>query len=70
MSRRIAMMALLGGLIAAGLGCRHIGGKCDCQSNPADAYSTGPTPPYPAAPAPVPGGTVVPTNPPPKVLPK
>jgi hypothetical protein len=60
MSRRIAMMALLGGLIAAGLGCRHIGGKCDCQSNPADAVMQGPTPPYPATAAP---GTIVPGAP-------
>ena len=52
MARRIAMMALLGGMIAAGLGCRHIGGKCDCGSNPADAVQTGPTNPYPYAPAP------------------
>ncbi|MDB5311257.1 MAG: hypothetical protein JWO38_5459 [Gemmataceae bacterium] len=51
MRRRIAMMSVLG-LLAAGLGCKHIGGKCDCTAHPADAVITGPTNPYPYAPAP------------------
>jgi hypothetical protein len=61
MVRRIAMMSVLG-LLAAGFGCKHIGGKCDCGANPADAVYTGPSNPYPVgpvlggAPAPIPGG--------------
>jgi hypothetical protein len=51
MRRRIAMMSVLG-VLAAGLGCQHIGGKCDCLAHPADAVIAGPTNPYPAAPAP------------------
>ena len=59
MSRRIAMMSVLG-LLAAGLGCKHVAGKCDCGAHPADAVLTGPTNPYPYAPAP---GTVAPIPP-------
>jgi len=51
MRRKIAMIAVLGGL-AAGLGCNHIGGKQDCGFNPSDYPIAAPTPPYPAAPAP------------------
>jgi hypothetical protein len=54
------MMSVLG-LLAAALGCQHVGGKCDCQAHPADAVIPGPTAPYPAAPAP---GTVPPPPPP------
>lgn len=49
MYRRITMMGVLG-LLAAAFGCKHIGGKCDCGANPADAVIAGPTNPYPAAP--------------------
>lgn len=35
MRRKIAMIAVLGGL-AAGLGCYHTAGKHDCGYNPAD----------------------------------
>jgi hypothetical protein len=45
MRRRIAMLSVLG-LLAAGMGCNHIGGKSDCGANPADAVIAGPTPPY------------------------
>lgn len=51
MRRRILMTAVLG-VLAAGFGCRHVGGKCDCGANPADAVIHPPTPPYPTAPAP------------------
>jgi len=49
MRRTIAMMGVLG-LLAAGLGCQHVGGKCDCGAHPSDAIMTPPTPPYPVAP--------------------
>jgi len=51
MRRKIAMMSVLG-LLVSGLGCKHIGGKCDCQAHPGDAVIHGPTTPYPTAPAP------------------
>jgi len=51
MRRRIAMIAVLGGL-AVGFGCHHIGGKSDCGHNPADYDIGAPTPPYPSTPAP------------------
>ena len=51
MRRRIALMSVLG-VLAAGLGCKHIGGKCDCTSNSGDAVITNPANPYPYAPAP------------------
>ena len=49
MRRKIAMIAVLGGL-AAGLGCQHIGGKSDCSYNPADYAIGPPTQPYPTYP--------------------
>lgn len=42
-------------LVVAGLGCKHVGGKCDCQGNPNDGIIVGPTAPYPAGPAITPG---------------
>jgi hypothetical protein len=51
MHRKIAMVALLGGM-AAGLGCHHIAGKSDCGYNPADYPIGPPTPPYPSTLAP------------------
>jgi hypothetical protein len=59
MRRIIATFSVLG-LLGAGLGCQHIGGKCDCQAHPSDAVIPGPTPPYPA----VPVGAVTPAIPP------
>jgi len=64
MRQRIAMMSVLG-FLAAGLGCQHIGGKCDCQAHPGDAVIHGPTTPYPTAPAPAPGASMMPTPIPP-----
>ncbi len=49
MRRKIAMIAVLGGL-AAGLGCQHIGGKTDCGYNPADFPIAPVTTPYPTFP--------------------
>lgn len=51
MHRRMMMTAVVG-VLAAGFGCRHVGGKCDCGAHPADAVITPATPPYPTAPAP------------------
>ena len=47
--RRIALVLGLT-LLAASLGCKHVGGKCDCQSHPGDAAPQAITPPYPSAP--------------------
>jgi hypothetical protein len=51
MRRRTFLTAVVG-VLAAGFGCRHVGGKCDCGAHPADAVIGPPTPPYPTAPAP------------------
>ena len=51
MRRKIALLAVLGGL-TAGLGCRHIGGKSDCGYHPSDFVIGSPTPPYPTYPVP------------------
>lgn len=59
MRRRIAILSVLG-LLGAGLGCQHIGGKCDCQAHPSDAVLPGPSNPYPTAPV---VGTTVPPPP-------
>jgi len=48
--RRTALLLTVLGLISTGLGCKHIGGKCDCQSNPADAVMPASTTPYSAMP--------------------
>lgn len=73
MIRRISMLSVVG-LLVAGFGCRHIGGKCDCGAHPADAVIAGPTTPYPTAPvlgggpAPIPpsGNGALPDKLPPK----
>ncbi|HVK07740.1 MAG TPA: hypothetical protein VM597_03075 [Gemmataceae bacterium] len=49
MRRKIALLAVLGGL-TAGLGCQHIGGKSDCGYHPSDYAIGSPTPPYPTYP--------------------
>lgn len=49
MRRTIAMLSVLGGL-GAGLGCQHIGGKCDCQAHPSDSVILPPSAPYAAIP--------------------
>jgi hypothetical protein len=55
--RRIPLV--LGLMLLATLGCKHIGGKCDCQSHPGDAAPPIITNPHPAVP--------VPTTLPPKI---
>ncbi|HEX4610998.1 MAG TPA: hypothetical protein VH092_22600 [Urbifossiella sp.] len=63
MRRRILMTAVVG-VLAAGFGCRHVGGKCDCGAHPADAVILPPSPPYPTAAAPgLPGTAPVPIPP-------
>ena len=59
--RRISLVLGLT-LLAASLGCKHVGGKHDCLSHPGDAAPQAITPPYPSAavivatpPAPKPG---------------
>ena len=49
MYRRILLACVLS-FLAAGLGCQHVGGKCDCQAHPADAVPLPITNPYPSAP--------------------
>ncbi|WP_145234217.1 hypothetical protein [Urbifossiella limnaea] len=63
MTRRVLMTAVVG-VLAAGFGCKHVGGKCDCGAHPGDAVITGPTPPYPTAPAPGMPTTTPPSIPP------
>jgi hypothetical protein len=48
MRRTVALMTVLG-LFAAGLGCKHVAGKCDCTQHPSDAIMPGPSTPYPAS---------------------
>ncbi len=49
MRRKIAMIAVLGGL-AAGLGCQHIAGKSDCGYNPSNYPIPAQSTPYPTFP--------------------
>ena len=49
MRRKIAMIAVLGGL-AAGAGCQHIAGKNDCGYNQSDYPIRPATTPYPTYP--------------------
>lgn len=49
MRRYIVLMGVLAVLVAA-LGCRHVGGKCDCGYNPADYPIQPPVNPHPSAP--------------------
>jgi hypothetical protein len=49
MFRKIATIAVLG-VLGAGIGCNHIGGKADCGYNPADYPIHPPTQPYPSFP--------------------
>lgn len=55
--RRLAVILGLT-LVAATLGCKHIGGKNDCQAHPGDAAPLPITNPYPSAPANI--GPVIP----------
>ena len=56
--RRIVALAVVFGAFAAGAGCRHIAGVCDCSHNPDNAVITPPSNPYPALGQPISGTTV------------
>ena len=49
MRRYIAFLSMFAALVS-GLGCSHVGGKCDCGYNARDYQITGPTDPHPSAP--------------------
>lgn len=61
MRRRIALTPVLG-LLLAGFGCNHIGGKNDCQYRPCDGEMPAISPPYAAFPATEPKGIPLPTD--------
>lgn len=62
--RRYCALMVACAALALALGCRHVGGKCDCGYNPADYPIHPPTNPHASAPvlkpapmpAPTPGG--------------
>lgn len=66
MRRTVALMMVLG--LFAGLGCKHIGGKCDCQANEQDAVMPAATTPYPAAPMATVPATAAPVKMPPMTV--
>jgi hypothetical protein len=45
--RRLLVLALP---LVLAIGCKHVAGKCDCQSHPADGAPHAITNPYPSAP--------------------
>jgi hypothetical protein len=45
--RRALLLSAMFGVFAAGLGCKHVGGRCDCTNHPADAHPLPPSNPYP-----------------------
>jgi hypothetical protein len=55
---RIVALAMAAGLIATGLGCKHVAGTCDCSYHPDNAVITPPGQPYPALGQPIPGTAV------------
>jgi hypothetical protein len=59
--RRILVAISAVSFVAAGLGCKHVGGKCDCYNHPDNAEVTagGGGQPYPTLGAPI-GGTAMP----------
>jgi hypothetical protein len=61
--RRALVLTATFGAFVVGLGCNHIGGKCDCTNNPADAVIPVPNQPYPTVGQPIPSGTAVPAVP-------
>jgi hypothetical protein len=67
--RRYIAFVVMGAVVAASLGCRHVAGRCDCGYNPADYPINPPTNPYPAAPAAVPNGPPLVKPVPPKIAP-
>lgn len=53
--RRIAALTAFALTLALGLGCQHIGGKCDCTAHPDDAVIGTPGNPYPVVTPAAPG---------------
>jgi hypothetical protein len=49
--RRISFLLGLT-LLVASIGCKHVGGKCDCNAHPGDAAPHTITNPHPSAPVP------------------
>ena len=56
--RRALVLTAVFGAFLAGLGCRHVGGRCDCTNNDADAVIPAPHNPYPVLGQPVAGPSV------------
>ena len=56
MRRTLQFTAVLG-LFAVGVGCKHVGGQCDCQNAPGDARLPAVGNAYPTVGAPVLGAT-------------
>ncbi len=52
--RRALLLSAVFGVFAAGLGCKHVGGRCDCTNHPGDATPLPPSNPYPTVGTPVP----------------
>ena len=55
--RRSLLLSAVFGVFAAGVGCKAVGGRCDCGSSPADAHMPQPGMAYPTIGGPV-GGVV------------
>ena len=60
--RRTLLFSAVIGVFAAGVGCKHVGGRCDCTHNPADAVMPTPGVAYPTIGAPTVGVTPLPTT--------
>jgi hypothetical protein len=62
MRRSLALMSAVA-VLAAALGCQHVGGKCDCGYNPSDYPIAAPTNPHAAAPVVAPAVVPAPVKP-------
>lgn len=56
--RRIVALAGIAGIVVVGLGCKHVGGTCDCGYNPASTVIHPPGQPYAAHGQPIPAAAV------------
>ena len=65
--RRALILSAVVGTFLAGLGCRHVAGRCDCAHDPSATPSTPVYNPYPVvgAPSGAPAAMPVPVAPPP-----
>ena len=63
--RRALILSAVVGTFLAGLGCRHVGGRCDCANDPSATASTPVYNPYPVVGAPSGGPAVMPAPVPP-----